>query len=84
MVLKERYDSSCQIISPSNDVPVQRAAVIVRAVIHHHLTHSEKLSELVQGIDTSMSLRHHELVKYLVAGSVADSVHPFVLSDETD
>ncbi len=58
--------------------------MIIRAVIHHHLTDPEKLSELVQGINASMSLRHDELVKYLVAGSVADSIHPFALPDETD
>ena len=58
--------------------------MIVRAVIHHHLTGSEELSELMQGTDAPMSLRHYELMKYLVAGSVAVSVRPSTLPEETD
>src|ERR1700730_3649475 len=84
MLLKEGYHLLYQIIASPNDVPVQRLAVIVEAAIHYHLTRSKKVLKLAQSVDTPTSLRHNELVKYLVAILVAASVQSSVLPDKTD
>ena len=81
MQREERDDRLQQIRATSHDIAVQVLPVIVVPVVDDHLSHSEELMELVQAGETSLPLRHDELMSHLVAGSVAAPPRPTRLSN---
>ena len=58
--------------------------MVVVPLVAPHLCYAEERLGLVQGVETPCTLRHYELVRYLVAGLVAFSTRPITLPDEAD
>jgi hypothetical protein len=84
MLMKERDDPFQQIAPLANDVPVQVLAMVVLSTVRQYLSDSEEILELVEAFDAFLALCHHELVRYLVASSVASSPRPVCLPNEAD
>lgn len=84
MLLEERDDRLQQIAPLTHDIAVQVFPVVVVPVVDEHLTHSEGLMELVKAGETSLTLRHDELVSHLVAGLVAAPTRPAWLPNKSD
>ena len=84
MLSEERNDRLQQILAPSHHVSMQVLAVVVMSTIHDHLTDSKMLSEFVQGADTALTLRDHELMEHLESDPAAVPVLPALLPEERD
>jgi len=73
-----------QILAPTDDVSVQVLAVVVVALVRHYLTHPEVGTEIAEALNARNALSHSELVRHLIAGSVAGSAWPVRLPDKAD
>ena len=72
-VLPEERDHHLEeILSTAHHVSVQRLAMIVAAAIDHHRADTEEVTQLVQTPDAPCALGDDELMKHLIASSVAD------------
>jgi hypothetical protein len=82
--LEERNYRLQQILPPSHDVSVQMLAVIVVPLVLEHLTYTEELAELMKARRAARTLRNHELMRDLPAGSVSASASAAILANESD
>src|SRR6202030_1653611 len=79
---EERNDHVDQIRPPPNHIAVQVLSVGVVALVLKHLTDLEEALQLVQARHTLRALRHRELMRHLIAGSIAASTWAAVLAYE--
>ena len=84
MLPKERDNHFQQFHAPSHNVAMQVFFVVVVPPISQYLSHSEKLTKLMQTRKTSCALRDREFVSHLIAGLVAFSPRPIWLPDEAE
>jgi hypothetical protein len=82
--LEEGDDLREQLVPPSNHVPMQVLAMIVVPTIDDDLPCSEEALQPFEACQTSLALHYRELMRDLVAGSVADSPGPRRLPDKAD
>ena len=81
---EERNDPLQQIRTPAHDIAIQVLAMVVIPTIRYDLSHPEESLEPVETGHALRALRDRELVRHLVASSVAASTAPAWLPDETD
>jgi multisubunit Na+/H+ antiporter MnhG subunit len=84
-MLPEEWDHHFQqFYAPSHNVTMQVFFVVIAPLVSQYLSHSEKLTKLLQTRKTSCALRDRELVSHLIAGLVAPSPRPVWLPNETE
>jgi|SRR5687767_8147775 hypothetical protein len=59
-------------------------SVVVVPCVDAHAADAEELPKLVEDVSATRALYNHEVVRHLIAGSVASSVLPVRLTDEAD
>src|SRR6266511_563395 len=84
MLNEEWNDRADQVRSPINDVLPEVLTMVVVAPILEEPPNAEETSQLLQTVEALRSLRHDEPVRHMVAGSVALSLRPVWLSNESD
>ena len=58
--------------------------MVVMPPVDVHLPYPEELAELVEALDATRALRHHEVMRDLVSGHVASSPRSVRLPNEAD
>ena len=76
MLPEERDHHFQQIRAPSHNEPMQVFFVVIVPPVGEYLSHSEKLTKLIQTLKASCALRDCEFVSHLIAGLVASSPRP--------
>ena len=84
MPSEERDDRLQEIRATAYDVAMHVLPMVVRPPVDIHVTYAEELPELVQTLDATAVLSHHEVMRDLVAGRVAPSVRSTRLPNEPD
>ena len=84
MLQEERDDRLQQIHALAHHVAEHGLAMVVVPVVRYDTADSKEALELVQAMDALCALRHRELVRYLVPGSVAAAIFAIALPDESD
>jgi len=84
MSLEERDDHVDQVPSATHHVSVHRLASALGPSCDHDGPDGEEVTQIVQTMHAAFSLRHDELVEYLISGSVADPVVAARLPHQTE
>jgi hypothetical protein len=84
VLLKEWNNRLQQIVPPSHEVLAEVLAVVVMSPIDRDPPNPEEALKLFEAAAAPLTLRHNEPVEHLVAGLVAWSAHPIILSREAD
>jgi hypothetical protein len=72
-LVKERYDRLHQIVATIDDVLAQVLCVVVVPLVDEDSPDTEELFQFLEHRDAPYTLRHHEPMCHLIAGSVASS-----------
>jgi hypothetical protein len=84
MLAEEGNDRFEEIFPPSDHVLPEVLLVIVMTLVLEDPSHAEELSQFLEAVGTSRSLRHNESVEDLVTDSISDSTGPMRLPDKAD
>ncbi len=84
VLFEERNDRVDQVLSTTHRIAIQMLGVVVVPPVRKDASYAEEIDELVKTRSALCALRHGELVRHLIASSVALPIRSIWLSNEPD